>query len=146
TPMQWDQTANAGFSTVKPWLPVTPNYKTHNVADEHKDPDSILNFYRRVLALRHQHPALLDGDYNGLNEDDPNVLAYMRVAQGKNLIVVLNMSAKPQTIQLNVTQHNISSASQLKPLITTSQQMTAQPISAPLNLEPFGVLIAEVGQ
>jgi len=146
TPMQWNNTANAGFSTAKPWLPVTPTYRTHNVTDEDKDPDSILNFYRRVLALRHQHPALLDGDYTGLNEEDPNVLAYLRRAQGKNLIVVLNMSAKPQSIHLNVAQQNIASSSPLKPLITTGHGVNTQTMSGPLNLEPFGVFIAEVSQ
>jgi len=146
TPMQWNEERNAGFSTAKPWLPVTPSYKTHNVVDEEKDPASILNFYRQVLALRHQHPALLDGDYTGLNEDDPNVLAYLRRAQGKNVIVALNLSDKRQTIQLKVAQQNIASGSQLKPLITTSRQTNTVPISGPLNLEPFGVFIAEVGQ
>ena len=146
TPMQWNNTANAGFSKAKPWLPVTPTYRTHNVTDEDKDPDSILNFYRRVLALRHQHPALLDGDYTGLNEEDPNVLAYLRRAQGKNLIVVLNMSAKPQSIHLNVAQQNIASSSPLKPLITTGHGVNTQTMSGPLNLEPFGVFIAEVSQ
>jgi alpha-glucosidase len=146
TPMQWDHTANAGFSAAKSWLPVTPNYKTHNVADEDKDPDSILNFYRRLLTLRHQHPALLDGDYNGLNENDLNVIAYLRSAQGRNLIVALNMSDKPQSIQLNLGQVGIAPTSQLKPLITTDHPSNSQPIGGPLNLEPFGVLIAEVGQ
>ena len=146
TPMQWNDTTNAGFSTAKPWLPVTPNYKTHNVAHEDRDSDSILNFYRRLLALRHQHAALLDGDYNGLNDNDPNVLAYLRSAQGKHLIVALNMSGQPQTIQLNLGRLGIASTSQLKPLITTDRRTDAQSISEPLHLEPFGVLIAEVGQ
>src|SRR5437660_9301381 len=61
TPMQWDDTANAGFSRSNPWLPVPPSYKTHNVATELKDPNSILSFYKQVLALRHTSHALLDG-------------------------------------------------------------------------------------
>ena len=60
TPMQWSDTANAGFSRATPWLPVPDNYKTHNVARELKEPDSVLQFYKHVLALRHQNRALLD--------------------------------------------------------------------------------------
>ena len=68
TPMQWNDKPNAGFSTATPWLPVPPSYKTHNVATESKDPDSILNFYKSVLALRHTNHALLDGNYVALND------------------------------------------------------------------------------
>src|SRR6202050_2037816 len=60
TPMQWDDSPNAGFSQTTPWLPVPASYKTHNVASELQDPNSILQFYRHLLALRHQEHALLD--------------------------------------------------------------------------------------
>src|SRR3984893_11650402 len=78
TPMQWNDSANAGFSKTKPWLPVPPSYKTHNVAAEQKDSNSVLSFYRQLLALRHKERALLDGNYIPLNENDPHVLAYVR--------------------------------------------------------------------
>jgi alpha-glucosidase len=78
TPMQWNDAENAGFSTHEPWLPVPPGYKTHNVAAESKDPNSVLEFYRKVLALRHTNSVLLEGNYSALNEDDPNVLSYLR--------------------------------------------------------------------
>src|SRR6202043_2069200 len=78
TPMQWNDGVNAGFSKAKPWLPVAPSYKTHNVAAEMKDENSILSFYRQLLALRHKEPALLDGDYTSINENIPNDLAYPR--------------------------------------------------------------------
>src|SRR5271170_5274852 len=68
TPMQWNDSPNAGFSRATPWLPVPATYKTHNVASELNDPDSVLQFYKRLLALRHHEPALLDGDYVALNE------------------------------------------------------------------------------
>ena len=73
TPMQWNDTPNAGFTTGIPWLPVPVTYQTHNVEAEKKDPNSILNFYKNLLALRHTNPALLDGDYVAVNQDDPNV-------------------------------------------------------------------------
>ena len=59
--MQWDETENAGFSKAAPWLPVPPTAKTHNVADESNDPESVLAFYKKVLKLRHTNKALLDG-------------------------------------------------------------------------------------
>src|SRR5262249_49193653 len=72
TPMQWDATEHAGFTQGKPWLPSRASYKTHNVATELKDPDSILNFYRRLLAMRRNSSALLEGDYIPINQNDPN--------------------------------------------------------------------------
>src|SRR5246127_4685958 len=77
TPMQWNDSANAGFSKAKPWLPVPSSYKTHNVAAEMKNENSILSFYRQLLALRHNEPALLEGSYLALNEKDPNVFTYV---------------------------------------------------------------------
>ena len=78
TPMQWNNTPNAGFTKGIPWLPIPVSYKTHNVAAEQKDPNSVLVFYQNVLKLRHTNPALLDGDYVALNENDPNVMSYLR--------------------------------------------------------------------
>src|SRR5947208_16889006 len=97
TPMQWDDNANAGFSRSKPWLPVPPSYKTHNVATELKDPNSVLSMYKKVLALRHTNEALIDGSYTALNENDANVMSYLRSYKGKAVLVALNMSASPQT-------------------------------------------------
>lgn len=92
TPMQWTPAANAGFSTSTPWLPVGLRYRRYNVEREKKAPYSILNYYRRLLALRHNDRALLDGKYVPLNEADRNVLAYLRSDQGENVLVILNMS------------------------------------------------------
>ncbi|MGC1684468.1 MAG: alpha-glucosidase, partial [Candidatus Acidiferrales bacterium] len=78
TPMQWNHDANAGFTKGTPWLPVPPSYTTHNVADEMKDRNSILNFYKALLALRHTNPALLEGTYTALNVDDPDIISYLR--------------------------------------------------------------------
>src|SRR5712692_10596334 len=87
TPMQWNDSANAGFSKAKPWLPVPPSYKTHNVAAEMKDQNSVLSFYRQLLALRHSEPALLDGSYISINEDDPHALAYLRRYKDEAILV-----------------------------------------------------------
>jgi glycosidase len=81
--MQWDEGPNAGFSQATPWLPVPPSYKTHNVATELKDPNSVLQFYQRVLALRHQNRVLLDGEYIALNENNRDHVLRRRDRDGK---------------------------------------------------------------
>jgi len=117
TPMQWSDAANAGFSTQTPWLPVPESYKTHNVASESKDPNSVLEFYRKVLALRHKNAALLEGNYTALNEDDPNVLSYLRSYKGKSVLVALNMSNSPQKASFKLDN---GSSSGLTGLVSTS--------------------------
>jgi alpha-glucosidase len=143
TPMQWDESANAGFSKAKPWLPVPPSYKTHNVADELKDPDSILNFYRRVLALRHNEPALVEGDYVALNESDADILSYLRRYKNEAVIVVLNMSGKKQIASFDLASQGFSNPS-AETLVTTFK---AHPQSVSLSsvwLEPFSVYIGKI--
>ncbi|HLM55257.1 MAG TPA: alpha-glucosidase [Pyrinomonadaceae bacterium] len=96
TPMQWDSSAGAGFTTGTPWLPVPPSAKDKNVAAQAKDPDSLLNFYKRLIRLRRQSPALLDGDFAAVGAD-PNVFAYSRLTPGQKMLVALNMSDAPRT-------------------------------------------------
>src|SRR3989449_10422167 len=117
TPMQWNDSANAGFSKTKPWLPVPPSYKTHNVASEQKDSNSALSFYRQLLAMRHKEPALLEGNYVALNADDPHVLTYVRRYKDEAILVVLNMSAKDQKLQFDFSPLGFS-APKLSVLLT----------------------------
>jgi alpha-glucosidase len=142
TPMQWADAPNAGFSTVKPWLPVPDSYKTHNVATESKDPESVLSFYKQVLALRHKNEALTEGSYVTLNESDPNVLAYLRKYEGKAVLVVLNMSGAAQESNLDLAAQGLSNE-HVRDLVTTASK--AQRGKAPLkvSLQPFGVYMGE---
>ena len=143
TPMQWSDAPNAGFSAAKPWLPVPDSYKTHNVATETKDPDSVLNFYKQVLALRHKNDALTQGAYVAMNEADANVLAYLRKYEGKAVLVVLNMSATAQESKLDLAVQGLSNET-VRELVSTASK--AQKGNAPLkvSLQPFGVYMAEV--
>ena len=141
TPMQWNTTPNAGFSTTEPWLPVPPSYKTHNVESESKDPSSIFSLYKKVLALRHTNEALLDGSYTALNEDDPNVMSYLRSYKGKAILVALNMSATKQKAVFDLSKQGFGEAA-LKTLIASHAATTK---ANEVALEPFGLLIAEVG-
>jgi len=106
TPNQWANAPNAGFSPagVQPWLPVNPNYTQGvNVADQMDDPDSLLSFYRRMLRMRKQTPALIAGDYTPLHEDAKDYLAFLRSsgAEGQTCLVVLNMSDQARTLSFD---------------------------------------------
>jgi alpha-glucosidase len=140
TPMQWNAKPNAGFSKKSPWLPVPSTYQTHNVVSESKDPNSVLNLYKKVLALRHTNQALLEGTYIALNEEDANVMSYLRNYKGKAVLVALNMSVTPQKATFNLSAQGFGHAA-LKSLIASPE---ASAKGNEVTLEPFGLLIAEV--
>ena len=141
TPMQWSDAANAGFSTGKPWLPVAPNYSTHNVATERKDPNSILNLYRRIIALRASEKALREGKYVELNGGDPNVLAFARQdVAGETVIVALNMSESAQSVTLELGKVAAPSA-KATTLVSVGAKASED---RKLTLEPYGVYVAKV--
>ena len=95
TPMQWDDTPFAGFSTVEPWLPVNPDYKTRNVAAQEQDPRSMLHLVRRLIALR-KDPDLLYGAYRTYRARE-GVYAYLR---GEGWLVALNLTEKEKALEL----------------------------------------------
>ncbi len=99
TPMPWDASPNAGFTTGDPWLPINPDWPTRNVAAQNDDPGSMLNLYRFLLALRKSTPALSIGSYEAA-EADEDVLAYERRCEGDRLLVMLNLSAQPRRLIL----------------------------------------------
>ncbi len=142
TPMQWSDTPNAGFTNGIPWLPVPMTYQTHNVESEKKDSNSILNFYKNLLALRHTNPALLDGEYIALNQDDANVYSYLRRYKGQAVLVVLNMSESPQQISFDLTKQGFSKG-EAKTLLSTINGGAIQRLSG-ISLPPYTVYIGEV--
>jgi oligo-1,6-glucosidase len=93
TPFQWDATANAGFTTGKPWIGVNPNYPTLNVAAEDKDSSSVLNHFRRAMAVRQKHQVLVYGQYQLLDAANPHIYAYTRTLGKERVLVVLNFSS-----------------------------------------------------
>jgi alpha-glucosidase len=101
TPMQWDASAHGGFSAALPWLPLAEDFATCNVARERGDPGSLFNLYRRLTALRRATPALTYGTYRTLMAND-DVLAYMREAESKRLVIALNLGAKRASFALPV--------------------------------------------
>lgn len=92
TPMQWDGSAHAGFTTGTPWLAVNPNHKEINAAAQVGDPGSVFAHYQALIALRHNEPAVAHGDFTMLLPDDERVYAYERSYAGTRLLVVANLS------------------------------------------------------
>jgi alpha-glucosidase len=111
TPMQWSHAVNAGFSPegVSTWLPINPNYvQGVNVADQQNDLDSMLNFYKRMLRLRKQIPALVVGDYMPLHETAENYFAFLRQSKdiGQTCLVVLNLSDKIHNLKFDLSSRD----------------------------------------
>ncbi|MGA2429392.1 MAG: alpha-glucosidase [Candidatus Acidiferrum sp.] len=141
TPMQWSDAKNAGFTQGTPWLPVAPNYVTHNVATETADPQSILNFYRRLLELRRDEPALREGQYVALNPQDPNVFAFVRRLKGEAVLVALNMSGSSQKVKIDLKAAGFSRP-RMRVLLASSHTPITK-VSTEIEMEPFSALIAK---
>lgn len=100
TPMQWDDSANAGFTDagVTPWIKVNPNYLQINAASEIDDPESIFTFYQKMNTLRKQYPIITYGDYQLLDADAPHTWSYQRHLDGQTLQLVANVSENAQPL------------------------------------------------
>lgn len=108
TPMQWDSSKNAGFSTHEPWLPVAKNYKRANVANERRHDGSFLTLYRHLLAIRNHDETMKRGDYRELLIDEAkNVLVYERTYESSTYIVALNFSNKQRHVTLPYDAHHV---------------------------------------
>lgn len=94
TPMQWDSTANAGFSSGSPWMKVNSNYTNINVEKQEKDEESILSFYKKMISLKKANEVFTYGQYDLLLEDDKQIYAYTRNLEDDQVIVITNLSAK----------------------------------------------------
>jgi alpha-glucosidase len=100
TPMQWDDSPQAGFSSVEAWLPVSADYAVRNVAHQFRQPGSMLNLYRSLLHYRSNSPALLQGSYRPLQVDNPDCFVFVRELGAEKLIIALNFSAQTQVVQI----------------------------------------------
>ncbi|MFC3747778.1 alpha,alpha-phosphotrehalase [Paenibacillus sp. GCM10012306] len=100
TPMQWDDSPQAGFTTGTPWIKVDERYQEINVQQQLNDPDSILHHYRKLIALRKSLAVLTDGRFKRLDEGHPQIFAYARVTDKETLVVVSNFSDQPATFTL----------------------------------------------
>jgi alpha-glucosidase len=102
TPMQWDDSAFAGFSDVQPWLPLAPDASTENVASQRAERSSMLNLYRRLIALRRQRPALSVGSYQAIVARG-DLLLYVREQGADRVLVALNLGSEATAVDLSAT-------------------------------------------
>ncbi len=101
-PMQWDASPNAGFSRTRPWLPVHPDYRARNVDAQRRDPNSLFSYYRALLRLRRESPALRRGRFQALIQDPRQAMAYLRAAPDETALVALNFTPSTQHIRLDI--------------------------------------------
>lgn len=140
TPMQWDGSLHAGFTTGQPWLKIPPSAAQRNVALQAADPNSILNFYQRAIRLRRRSPALLDGDYASLGAD-PKIFAYRRRSIAQTMIVALNMSGESRTLRLD--KATLGAAARLRVVISNRAASENQVIKEELSLAPYEAVVLE---
>ncbi len=94
TPMQWNDEANAGFTTGQPWLPVNPNYTQINAQAALQDPDSVFWYYKRLIELRKSYAVFAQGDFTLLEENHPHLFVYQRSTEKEQMLVVCNFAAQ----------------------------------------------------
>lgn len=94
TPMQWDDTENAGFTTGTPWLGVNPNYTEINVRSQLHDENSVFHYYKKLIQLRKENSIFVEGDFTLLLPEDENIFAYVREYEGRKLLVAANFTDK----------------------------------------------------
>lgn len=100
TPMQWNATPTAGFTTGTPWIAVNPNRTWLNAAAQADDPQSVLAHYRALIRLRHELAVFAEGDFAALLENDPDLWAYVRVADRQRMLVIANCSRTPREVEV----------------------------------------------
>ncbi len=145
TPMQWDATApQAGFSTAaKTWLPVAGNYKTVNVQAELANPNSLLNWNKKLIAMRRELPALKDGGMVMVDTANASVLSYVRAAAGGHAVLVaLNMTGQAQKIALDLSPAGVASRA-VRTLLTDDASLEGVS-STSMTLPPFASWVGEV--
>ncbi len=146
TPMQWTPGKDAGFSTAaNTWLPVANDYKTVNVETETGDPTSLLNWYKRLIAMRRSDPTLRDGKLTMLNKDDPSVLSYIRegVAGRPAVLVAANFTSAPKTVSFDLSASGVQGKS-VHTLITDAPSLEKSSSLTSVVLPPFASWVASV--
>ncbi len=138
TPMQWDDSPYAGFSTDKPWLPVNDNYKTINVAHAERDPQSMLSLYKNLIKLRNQIPALKLGQYVPLNSSSTEVFSFEVHHENERYFITMNFSA-------NVQRELLPTDSKDPAIIfSTANQVSTSRLPRSIELMPFEGYVVKI--
>lgn len=134
TPVQWTDGFQAGFTSGTPWIPVNPNHQEINAADQRSNPDSIFNFYRQVIALRHADPVVVDGDFTLLVPDDRAIWAFTRRLGDVELLVMANFSRRNVTPALDQTPWSLGDT-------VLSNYPDSSPLAEAFTLRPWELLV-----
>jgi oligo-1,6-glucosidase len=129
TPVQWDASPHGGFTTGTPWIAVNPNYREINAAEQWADPQSVLQHYRAVIALRHSEPAVVHGDFTMLLPEDPQVYAFTRRLGAVELLVLANFSGE----QVKAALPDLPEWDRAELLLGNLPDSPAAPASSPLR-------------
>jgi oligo-1,6-glucosidase len=138
TPFQWDGTPNAGFTTGTPWIKVNPDHAFVNQQAQEADGNSVLNYFRMLVHMRKERPALVYGHYTLYDEAHPKVYAYTRVLGKEGLFIVMNFSK-------DIVEYAIPGPLLLKERPVLNNEMSVQMNEGQLTLLPWQALIYELG-
>ena len=136
TPMQWDSTENAGFTTGKPWLKVNKNYKFINAEDCLQDKDSIFYHYKKLINIRKHNDTIIYGNYKLLLPEDKNVFAYSRELNGDKIVVVCNFYNKEINLNFKEDFNNVE--------ILLSNYKDSSILMKDLKLRPYEAIMYRV--
>lgn len=145
TPVHWDTSAHAGFTTGTPWLPVNPNYREINAAAQVGDPDSVLAHYRRLIALRHSDSAVALGRFRLLLPNHPTVWAFTRTLGDAELLVLANLSREPALMGADLAEVGGWAAWRHAEVVSSTETVGGMPLGAPAawsgELAPWSALV-----
>jgi glycosidase len=139
TPMQWANEPNAGFSPagVETWLPVNPNYTLGvNVAEQSTDPESLLHFYKRMLQVRKNNPALVSGNYRVLHPQAEDYFAFIRTTFDQNCLVILIYADVSHHLEFDLTSPDATI------IFSSANRKGNLPLDS-ITVQPFEILIIE---
>jgi oligo-1,6-glucosidase len=139
TPMQWDDSKNAGFTNGTPWIKVNPNYTEINAAKELEDPSSIYYYYKKLIELRKENEVMVYGDYETILEDHEQIYAYVRKMGDKTWLVLLNVSEEKAEARL---PEALAAAS--KVAIITNYPDVQVEVAEGIALEPYHAVIYQI--
>ena len=145
TPMQWNGDTDAGFSTAKKtWLPIEADYQMRNVSAESRRPDSLLNYYKTLIRLRNENPALRDGEFVLVNGTDNNVLSFLRKTNGgQTVLVAVNCSPESRTVGYNFAPQGVN-GSEGKTLIGSFSKAGQITKLSKFTIPAYGSYVGEV--
>lgn len=139
TPMQWNGKQGAGFTTGKPWMKINPNHSDVNVETDLKNPNSVLNFYKQLIAFRLHNDVIIHGTYKEYFHNNKNVYCYERAYRGKRYIVICNF--KEKNVPLNVDTIGAKGAK----LVLANYPKAAETMGDAVFLRPYEAVVYEIG-